>query len=46
VVHSHSPAVILFGVRMTALRPLYHMSVPRRRGAGLRDPAPAVPPTC
>ena len=26
VVHSHSPAVIPFGVSRTALRPLYHMS--------------------
>jgi HCOMODA/2-hydroxy-3-carboxy-muconic semialdehyde decarboxylase len=26
VVHSHSPAVIPFGVSSTALRPLYHMS--------------------
>jgi HCOMODA/2-hydroxy-3-carboxy-muconic semialdehyde decarboxylase len=26
VVHSHSPAVIPFGVSTTALRPLYHMS--------------------
>ena len=39
VVHSHSPAVIPFGLTRSRAAPgLPHGLVPRRRGAGLRDP--------
>ena len=38
VVHSHSPAVIPFGVTSVKLRPVFHLSfVPGGRGAGVRD---------
>ena len=38
VVHTHSPAMIPFGVVTTPLRPIYHMSAFLRRRAGVRDP--------